>query len=166
MAVDEISIVDNKNSVAQTLRGLHPKPSSVIAERQEHTEHTELNDSELARGLQVSQALLVAGGLIRSRYHPGGEAHRHALVTTRLQRRCRSDVPDDEGAFRHGARRGDPLVIPGPPFRRHRAARSGRWPLLRWGTAIRGCPRTFVGHAPRRRPRRSWRIDRNPLSLH
>lgn len=90
--------------------------SSVVAGVDEQTEHTDLQELELARvqlGAQASRVAddplvgrrlpAIAVRLVRPRHGVGCEADWQARATARLQRCCRSDLPDDEGPFRHGA---------------------------------------------------------------
>lgn len=55
--------------------------SSVVAGGHEQTEHTDLQDAELARVQQGAQAPRIAGDLVRSRHGLGGEAHRQTWPT-------------------------------------------------------------------------------------
>jgi hypothetical protein len=75
----------------------------VVADLHEQTDTPDLQDPELAELQRSAQAPRLADDLVRSRHELGGSTDRQAWPTARLQR-CRDpDLPDHEGAVRHGA---------------------------------------------------------------
>ena len=73
----------------------------------EQTDTSRLQDQELASLQRGVEAPRLPDDLVRPRDGLGGRAFRQAWQTAELQRRRHSDLPDAEGALRHGAQADD-----------------------------------------------------------
>ena len=87
--------------VAQTADGIHHE-SGVVAGVHEQTDTTRLQDQELARLQRGAEEARFPDDLVRSGDGLVPSAARQAGPTARLQRRHNPDLPDGEGAVRHG----------------------------------------------------------------
>jgi hypothetical protein len=121
-------------------KGDSSRESSVIAGRYEQTDTADLQDQELARLQRGAQATRLSDDLVLSKDDVGSSAYRQAGPTAHLQRCRHPNLPDDEGAVRHGAAAIIPPRKNGKPWKADGAGAVARNEALRasrrFGSAI------------------------------